>query len=56
MIATNCFSYKECQNLANLLFHRFNLRTSVISAGVPNQWNISIWKQSLPIIRSMFIN
>jgi len=47
-IATNSFTYKECLMLAGLLNSKFNLKTSVISAGFPNQWRISIWKESMP--------
>nr|QCQ69142.1 LAGLIDADG endonuclease [Powellomyces hirtus] len=52
-IATNCFTYKECLFIADLLANTFYLQTSVISAGVPNQWRVSIWKGSMPLLRSI---
>lgn len=55
-IATNCFTYKECQNLANQLHSKFKFRTSVVSAGVPNQWKIHIWKESMVHLRAQFKN
>jgi len=48
-IATNSFSYKENLFLANILTQLYGLKTSVVSAGYPNQWKINIWKESLPL-------
>lgn len=52
-LATNCFTYKECIYLADLLNHLFSLKTSVIRTGAPNQWRISIWKQSMTQLRQV---
>lgn len=49
-IATNCFTYEECEYLASILTNQYKLKTSVVKTGVPNQWRISIWKQSMPIL------
>jgi hypothetical protein len=46
-LATNSFSHADCLRLANGLNSLYGLKTSVISAGKPNQWRISVWKQSL---------
>jgi hypothetical protein len=53
MIAANSLTHAECVFLANLLRTNFNLATSVISAGVPYQYKISIWKESMPLLRSL---
>lgn len=47
-LATNSFSYNDCVFLAQIISSKFNLRTSVIKSGSPNQWRISIWKESMP--------
>jgi len=49
-IATNSFTYEDCKFLAMILSNKFNLKTSVIKTGKPDQWlrSISIWKISLP--------
>ena len=49
-LATNCFTYEECKYLANILSHNYQFKTSVIKTGVPNQWRISIWKESMPML------
>lgn len=47
-LATNSFTYEDTLRLANLLTSKYNLKTSVIKTGAPNQWRISIWKESMP--------
>ena len=31
-----------------ILTNKYNLKTSVITTGIPHHWRISIWKESLP--------
>jgi LAGLIDADG DNA endonuclease family len=50
-IATNSFTYDECQFLASILTIKYNFKTSVIKSG--HQWRISIWKESMPILREI---
>lgn len=50
MIATNSFTHEDCLFLANILNEKFGLRTSVIKGGKLNQWKISIWKESMPLL------
>ena len=52
-IATNCFTLEECNFLATILTNNYKLKTSVIKTGFPNQWRISIWKESLPLLRKI---
>ena len=52
-IATNCFTLEECNFLATILTNKYKLKTSVIKTGFPNQWRISIWKESLPLLRKI---
>jgi len=43
-IATNSFTFEECKFLAYTLKNKYNLKTSVIKSGKPNQWRLNIWK------------
>lgn len=52
-IATNSFTFEDCKFLANILTIKYNLKTSVIKTGAPNQWRISIWKESLPLLSNI---
>jgi ubiquinol-cytochrome c reductase cytochrome b subunit len=52
-IATNSFTHDECLFLANILNKKYKFKTSVIKSGHPNQWKISIWKESMPILRKI---
>jgi hypothetical protein len=36
-LATHCFSYVDCVFLANTLTKKYNLKTSVVKTGHPNQ-------------------
>lgn len=52
-IATNSFTYQECLFLSNVLTNKFGLKTSVIKTGISNQWKISIWKESMPLLANL---
>ena len=52
-IACNSFTYDECLFLARILTRKYNLKTSVIKTGTPNQFRISIWKNSMPVLRDL---
>ncbi len=47
-LATNSFTYEECDMLCEILSKKFNLKCTVVKTGTINQWKISIWKQSMP--------
>ena len=47
-LATNSFTYEECDMLCQILSKKFNLKCTVVKTGTSNQWRISIWKQSMP--------
>ena len=49
-LATNNFTFEECQLLARILTDKYKLKTSVVKTGVENQWRISIWKESMPTL------
>lgn len=51
--STNSFSYEDCLLLSNVLFDKYNLRTSVQSAGVENQYIIYVFKESMPALREL---
>lgn len=46
-LATNNFSQKEVEYLAALLREKYSLKVSVISAGIPNQYNLYFSKSSI---------
>lgn len=46
-LATNSFTYEECNILCNIISVKFNLKCTVVKTGTPNQWRINIWKQSM---------
>lgn len=54
---TNSFTYEDCLKLSCILSSKFNLKSSIISAGAPltvnKQYNIYIWKQSMPLLRDI---
>jgi ubiquinol-cytochrome c reductase cytochrome b subunit len=52
-LASNNFSYEDCLLLSNVLFEKYSLRTSVQSAGVPNQYIIYVFKESMPTLREI---
>jgi LAGLIDADG DNA endonuclease family. len=41
-LSTNSFAYSDCLFLIKLLFDKFNLKSSIQSTGVINQYNIYI--------------
>ena len=41
-ISTHSLKYEDCLFLASILSNKYNLKTSVIKTGFPNQWIISI--------------
>jgi hypothetical protein len=41
-LATNCFTKQECIFLEKILSDKFNLKTTVVKTGYPNQWKISV--------------
>lgn len=54
-LSTNSYTYSECLLLVKVLFDNFNLKSSVQSAGVPDQYQIYIWKESMPLLREIVL-
>lgn len=52
-LSSNSFTYLDCIKLSQVLFDNFNLKASIQSAGVPNQYIIYIWKESMPLLREI---
>lgn len=52
-LCTNSFYYSDCVLLVKVLNDNFSLKSSIQSAGAPNQYNIYIWKESMPLLRSI---
>jgi ubiquinol-cytochrome c reductase cytochrome b subunit len=53
--ATNSFTYSECLLLVKVLYDKFNIKASVQSAGVENQYVIYIFSQSMPHLRELVL-
>ena len=49
-LATNSFTYNDCERLCNILSKKFNLKCTVVKTGTVNRWRINIWKQSMPML------
>ena len=54
-LATNSFSYSDCLFLIKVLNDNFNIKSTVQKAGVPNQYHIYIWKESMPLLREIVL-
>jgi len=54
-LATNSFSYSDCLLLVNILYDIFKIKASIQSAGVPNQYHIYIWKESILLLREIVL-
>jgi ubiquinol-cytochrome c reductase cytochrome b subunit len=52
-IATNSFNQTEIQMLCDIFTRKYNLSASIISAGVPNQYNIYISKYSMKALTNI---
>lgn len=52
---TNSFTYLECLLLVKVLFNNFNLKSTIQSAGINEQYNIYIWKESMPLLREIVL-
>jgi ubiquinol-cytochrome c reductase cytochrome b subunit len=52
-LSTNSFTFQDCQLLSQVLHNNFNLKSSVQSTGAPNQYIIYIWKDSMPLLRTI---
>lgn len=52
-ISTNSFTFVDCARLTEILHTRYGIKSSVQSAGAPNQHQIYIWSQSMPILREL---
>lgn len=53
--ASNSFSYEECLYLVEVLYLNFNIKASVQSAGVVNQYTIYVLKESMEILRDVVL-
>lgn len=47
-IQTNFFTYEECNFLCLILKNKYKFKTNVVKSGKPDQWCVTIWKESLP--------
>lgn len=54
-LSTNSYTYLECLFLVKVLYDNFNLKASVQSTGVSDQYQIYIWKESMPLLREIVL-
>ena len=54
-LSTNSFTYTDCMLLVKVLYENFKLKSNVQSAGVPNQYHIHIFKESMPLLREIVL-
>jgi hypothetical protein len=52
-LCTNSFTYEDCNLLVNTLYYNFNLKSTIQSAGIPNQYVIYILKESMDNLRNI---
>jgi hypothetical protein len=52
-LTSNSFSYSECLMLVNVLYINFNIKATLHSTGVSNQYNIYIWQESMSLLREI---
>lgn len=51
--STNSFAYQDCLLLCKVLSDIYGLKTSVQSAGYPNQYVVYVFKESMPLLRTI---
>lgn len=52
-LCTNSFSFEDITGLTLVLKELYGIISSVQSAGVPNQYILYIWSESMPIVRQL---
>ncbi len=52
---TNAFLKEDIQLLSDALKNRYNITSSIQSAGIENQWQLYIWAQSMPTLREIIL-
>jgi len=54
-LATNSFSYSDCMLLTKVLYDNFKIKATIQKAGVPNQYHIYIWQESMSLLREIVL-
>ena len=54
-LCTNSFTYSECILLVKVLIDNFNIKSTIQSTGVSEQYIIYIWKESMPLLREIVL-
>jgi len=50
-LATNAYTYEECEYLVKLLKNRYNFEVTIQKSGTENQWLLYIKKESMEELR-----
>ena len=54
-LSTNCFTYSDCTLLIKVLYDNFNIKSTIQSTGKDYQYNLYIWKESMPLLREIVL-
>lgn len=50
-LSTNSFTFLDCLRLTEVLYTKYNIKSSVQTRGAPNQYILYIWSRSIPDLR-----
>ena len=53
--STNSYTYNDCLLLIKVLYNKYNIKASIQSAGIKDQYIIYIWKESMEDLRKIVI-
>lgn len=54
-LSTNCFTHEDNLWLADFLTKKYGIKVSVQSAGVPGQYHLYVWEQSMPLLKDIVL-
>lgn len=52
-LATNCFHYNDVLYLVNILYNKYNIKSTINKTGKINQYNIYILNESMPDLTNL---
>lgn len=52
-LSTNSFTFEDTSRLVLTLTQLYGIKATVQKSGVPNQYHIYIWSESMPLVRSI---
>lgn len=52
-LATNSFTFGDVSRLSLILHELYGIKSTVQKSGIPGQYHIYIWSESMPLLRSI---